>query len=109
VESGRTTDDAVIRLSPSAEDKEPAATGGVAVTLSPSPSGVVVAQVAPGSEAEHGGLVQGDVIELVDRAPASSVADTRQRLAGPEGSDVVVTVRREARRVTLRLRRERVR
>jgi protocatechuate 3,4-dioxygenase beta subunit len=109
IEAGRTTSDAVIRLSSSAEEKEPVATGGIAVTLSPSPGGVLVAQVAPGSEAEHGGLVQGDVIELVDRAPTSSVTDARQRLAGPEGSDVVVTVRRESGRVTLRLRRERVR
>jgi protocatechuate 3,4-dioxygenase beta subunit len=109
VDSGRTTSDAVIRLTPSADDKEPTATGGVAVTLSPGPGGVLVAQVAPGSEAEHGGLVKGDVVELVDRAPISSIADARQRLAGPEGSDVVVTVRREGGRVTLRLQRERVR
>jgi hypothetical protein len=109
VDAGRTTSDAVIRLTPSAEEKEPVATGGVAVTLSPSPSGILVAQVAPGSEAENGGLVQGDFVELVDRVAPSSVVDARQRLAGPEGSDVVVTVRREAGRVTLRLRRERVR
>ncbi|HVW25771.1 MAG TPA: carboxypeptidase regulatory-like domain-containing protein [Polyangiaceae bacterium] len=109
VESGRTTADVVIRLTGSVDDTEPVTTGGVAVTLAMSPSGVVVAQVAPGSEAEHGGLVQGDVVELVDRAALSSVADARQKLSGPEGSDVVVTVRRESGRVTLRLRRERVR
>jgi hypothetical protein len=110
VDSGRTTSDVVIRLAPSAADEEPATTGGVAVTLGVLPTGAVaVAQVAPGSEAEHGGLVRGDVVELVDRVPPTSVADARRKLAGPEGSDVVVAVRRESGRVTLRVRRERLR
>ena len=110
VDSGRTTADAVIRLDPVSDDREPTATGGVAVTLASAPSGgFAIAQVAPGSEAEHGGLVQGDVVELVDRVAPSSLGDARQKLAGPEGSDVVIAVRREAGRVTLRVRRERVR
>jgi protocatechuate 3,4-dioxygenase beta subunit len=110
VDAGRTTSDVTIRLQPSAE-AEPTATGGVAITLGAPQSGggAVVVQVAPGSEAEHAGLVRGDVIELIDRAPASSVGDARQKLAGPEGSDVVIAVRRETGKVTLRVRRERVR
>jgi hypothetical protein len=109
VDAGRTTGDVVIRLEPSTEDREPSTTGGVAVTLGSSPAGTTVLQVAPGSEAEHGGLVQGDVVEQVDRVVPSSLADARQRLAGPEGSDVVIAVRRETGRAILRVRRERVR
>jgi protocatechuate 3,4-dioxygenase beta subunit len=110
VDGGRTTSDVTIRLQPSAEQAEPTATGGVAVTLGESQSGggVLVVHVAPGSEAEHAGLVRGDVVELVDRAAPSSLGDARQKLAGPEGSDVVIAVRRETGRVTLRVRRERV-
>ena len=104
---GRPTSDVTIRLEP-VDTAESTATGGVAVTLADG-RGVVVAQVAPGSEAEHAGLVQGDVIELVDRTLPVSAADARRRLDGPEGSDVVVGVRRDSGRVTLRVRRERVR
>jgi hypothetical protein len=108
VDSGRTAE-VTIRLSASADDAEPAATGGVAVTLAESPRGIVVVQVAPGSEAEHAGIVQGDVVEQVDRAGPASLADARRKLGGPEGSDVVVAVRRGDARVVVRVRRERVR
>jgi hypothetical protein len=109
-DAGRTTSDVTIRLEPLTDTAESAATGGVAVTLGEQRgAGVVIAQVAPGSEAEHAGLVQGDVIELVDRAVPASTGDLRRRLDGPEGSDVVIAVRRDSGKVTLRVRRERVR
>jgi C-terminal processing protease CtpA/Prc len=108
VDSGRTASVA-IRLDATADEAEPAATGGVAVTLAESPRGVVVAQVAPGSEAEHAGLLQGDAVELVDRGIPLSLADARRKLDGPEGSDVVIAVHRGDARVVLRVRRERVR
>ncbi|HEX7671768.1 MAG TPA: carboxypeptidase regulatory-like domain-containing protein, partial [Polyangiaceae bacterium] len=113
VDSGRVTDDVFIRLRPLGEETDSAATGGVAVTLAESRANgdepkIVVVHVAPGSEGEHAGLVPGDVVVAVDRVLARSVADARRRLAGPDGSDVLVEVARAAARETLRIRRERV-
>jgi hypothetical protein len=113
VDPGRTTDDVSIRLRPGSDEAEPAATGGVAITLAETHvSGqerkIVVVHVAAGSEAEHVGLVPGDVLASVDRAVPGSMADARRKLAGPDGSDVLVEVVRGALRETLRIRRERV-
>lgn len=113
VEAGRTTEDVTIRLDRLADETEPAATGGVAVTLLARGRGgaaeVVVAQVAPGSEAERAGLLAGDVLASVDRSVATSLEDARARLAGPDGSDVVVEIKRASAPLSLRVRRERVR
>jgi protocatechuate 3,4-dioxygenase beta subunit len=113
VESGRKTLDVTIRLDAATDEADPAATGGVAVTLlgrrQASVSEIVVAEVAPGSEAERAGLAAGDVVSSVDRAPAVSLEDARRRLAGPDGSDVVVEVVRAGAPLALRVRRERVR
>jgi protocatechuate 3,4-dioxygenase beta subunit len=111
VEGGRTTSDVVVQLDPSADSIDPTATGGVAVTLSSSKDGqaLVVQQVSPGSEAERGGLLVGDGLLSVDRAALHSTADAIRKLAGPDGSDVVVEVQRGPSRLSLRVRRERVR
>jgi S1-C subfamily serine protease len=113
VDSGRTSEDVVIRLSPS-EDAESAATGGVAVTLAETRKigqepKIVVVHVAEGSEAEHAGIVAGDVLTAVDRAAPTSLADARKRLSGPDGSDVVIDVTRSDEKNSLRVRRERIR
>jgi len=113
VEGGRTTSDVAIRLEPEGAGKDSAATGGVAVTLSETTEegapAVVVAEVAKGSEAEHAGLVAGDVVLSVDRASAASLEGVRRRLEGPEGVDVVIEVSRGGDRRSFRVRRERVR
>jgi C-terminal processing protease CtpA/Prc len=85
----------------------------LAVTLGERGSGgdleVVIIHVAPASEAERGGLRVGDVIESVDGAAAASMGDARARLGGPTGSDVVVSVARGDKVLSLRVAREPVR
>jgi protocatechuate 3,4-dioxygenase beta subunit len=108
VDDGRTHGDVVIRLEASADEREPSATGGVAVTLAERQQGpaaeIAVVEVAPGSEAEHAGLVAGDVIRRIDRASPASTSDARRRLSGPDGSDVVIEVSRNGSVSTLRVR-----
>jgi S1-C subfamily serine protease len=112
VEGGRTTDGVEIRLEPEGAGKDSAATGGVAITLSEAGDGtasVLVAEVATGSEAEHAGLLAGDTVLSIDRAPAASLEAVRRKLEGPEGVDVVLEISRGGQPRTLRVRRERVR
>jgi protocatechuate 3,4-dioxygenase beta subunit len=113
VSGGRSTSGVRIRLTGAADDAEPAAIGGVAVTLGERGSAadleIVVVNVAAGSEAERAGLHAGDVIDSLDGKPPSSMADARARLAGPPGSDVVLTLRRGDAAATLRVAREPVR
>lgn len=113
VDGGRTRSDVVIRLDAPVDEQEPAATGGLAVTLAERPRGsateITVVDVAAGSEAEHSGLVAGDVVRSIDKRGPTSLSDARRRLAGPDGSDVVIEVQRPDGPSTLRVRRERVR
>lgn len=110
---GERVENARIVLHRGPDEVDPGTTGNVAVTLGERGSGrdleVLVVVVAERSEAEHGGLRPGDVILAIDDVEPRSMADARQRLSGPEGSDVVVSVLRGQREMTLRLRRERVR
>jgi len=64
---------------------------------------VVVMVVAEGSEAEHAGLLAGDVITDVDGTPVHTIEQAREKLSGPRGVDVVVGIRRED-SSTLRIR-----
>ncbi|RYE94836.1 MAG: hypothetical protein EOO75_00905 [Myxococcales bacterium] len=92
---------------------EPATAGGVAVTLDEVTSGgslqIVLRAVAPGSEAERGGLEVDDVLARIDDHAPTSLEDARRRLSGPLGDDVVLVVRRRDADVRLRVGRERVR
>lgn len=110
--AGRTTSDVTITLTPSGDaQKEPAATGGVAVTLGET-SGereVVIVAVAPSSEAERAGLAPDDTVLAIDGAAVSTIEEARGKLSGPIEQDVVVKVRRGAREETLRVPREAVR
>lgn len=111
--SGGTVSDVTIELQESRDDSESTATGDVAITLDERRTGgraaIVVTQVARASEAEHAGLLTGDIVESVDRSKPSSAEDARRRLAGPEGSDVIVQVTRAGEPVSVRVRRERIR
>lgn len=113
VSGGRPTEGVKIRLSERADETEPAASGGVAVTLGERGNGdeleVVVIHVSEASEAERAGLRPGDVIESIDGVRPGSMHVARMRLAGPTGSDVVVGIRREDGRQKLRIGREAVR
>lgn len=113
--AGRTTDRVKIVLQRGEPTgKEPIATGGVAVTLGETPAGydmpeVVVVAVAEGSEAERAGLLVNDVLVEVAGTHPATIADARQRLAGPVHDDVLVKVRRGERVIPLRVAREAVR
>ncbi|HVU03904.1 MAG TPA: carboxypeptidase regulatory-like domain-containing protein [Polyangiaceae bacterium] len=112
VEEDRTTDDVSIRLI-GRDEADSTASGGVAVTLAETRKPgegpkIIVVDVAERSEAEHAGLVVGDVLVSVDRVTPDSLDDARGRLSGPDGSDVIVEVLRGTDRQTLRIRRERV-
>lgn len=113
--SGRTTTGVTLALGRDTGDdaasRDPGASGNVAVTLGETgaPVDVVVVSVADGSEAERAGLVPGDVIVSVDGHPVHAMHDARERLAGPLADDAVVTVRRGAETITLRVTREAVR
>jgi hypothetical protein len=117
VGSGRTTYGARIVLAPegngesaggSTDGRERSVSGSVAVTLGETapPVQVVVVSVAPGSEAERGGLLPGDVILAIDGETIDSMSGARQRLDGPLSDDVVVRVQRGGRELSVRIARE---
>ncbi len=102
--------DLVIRLTePPAEDGHDWR-GGVAVTLGERDERrgtvVVLVHVAEGSEAERAGLQAGDVLVEVDGHGVAGMADARQRLGGPAGSDVVLNLSRGGATVRTRVARE---
>jgi membrane-associated protease RseP (regulator of RpoE activity) len=111
--AGRTTSGVELRLQKDVESRaqEPAAAGGVAVTLAESgdPHEVVVVNVAQGSEAERAGLATGDVLVQIDGAAVHTMSDARARLAGPLGDDVVIQYRRGETTDSVRVAREPVR
>jgi hypothetical protein len=115
VASGRTTLDVHITLGQGKVEPgrpgAPAAGGSIAVTLGETgdPVQVVVVSVAAGSEAEHAGLVPGDIVLAVDETPVHTMLEARERLSGPPSDDVVVRVKRGDREVAVRVAREAVR
>lgn len=107
VDEGRTTSGLRIVLHPVANTSEEGlAPGGVAVTLAEIEGRVAIAAVAPGSEAERVGLLEGDELVSVDGVPATSIAAARARLSGPLGVDVILIVRRKIGDRTVRVPRE---
>jgi PDZ domain/Carboxypeptidase regulatory-like domain len=94
-----------------AASKGPAASGSVAVTLGESdePVEVVIVSVVSGSEAERAGLAPGDVLTAVDSEDVRTMEEARARLSGPVADDVLVSLRRGNRALTLRVTREAVR
>jgi protocatechuate 3,4-dioxygenase beta subunit len=114
VSAGRTTDGVKLVITREVGTKEPMSTGGVAVTLGETMAGleepeVVIVAVAPNSEAERGGLANGDVVLEVGGTKVASIMDARARLSGSVHDDVFVKVRRGDRIVALRVSREAVR
>lgn len=114
VSAGRTTDGVKLVIAREVGTKEPLAAGGVAVTLGETTSGVegpevVLVAVAPNSEAERGGLANGDVVLEIGGVKVASIVDARARLSGSVRDDVVVKVRRGENVLVLRVAREPVR
>jgi hypothetical protein len=111
VVAGRTTIDVKITLDKLEKAADPAASGGVAVTLGETsePREVVLVSVAEGSEAERAGLAPNDVIVEIDGTRVHTIEEARAKLNGPIGDDVVLKLRRGERTETVRVSREQVR
>ncbi|HEU4404809.1 MAG TPA: carboxypeptidase regulatory-like domain-containing protein [Polyangiaceae bacterium] len=113
VRAGRVTSRVTLRLRAGDVPSEPAAMAGLAVTLgeqwAQGQLEVQVLHVAPGSEAERAGVRPGDEIAAVDGKAPDSLEAARRALSGPEGSDVVVRLRRGGDELTVRVGRERLR
>lgn len=103
----------VIRLVKTAADDDPAVTGSLAITLGERDvddgTEVVIVHVAQGSEAERAGLSAGDVVRAVDGRDVVSMQDTRARISGRPGSDVLLSLARAGAPLSLRVTRENVR
>ncbi len=71
--------------------------GGIGATLQSGRDGVVIASVYPNNPAQRAGLRAGDRVTRVDgeSAEGMSIADVLQRLRGPAGTTVGVSVLRE--------------
>jgi protocatechuate 3,4-dioxygenase beta subunit len=111
--SQSTTRGVVIRLAKSATDDDPTVTGSLAITLGERDfedgTDVVIVHVAQGSEAERAGLSAGDIVRAVDGRQVDSMHDTRARISGRPGSDVLLSLWRAGAELSLRVTRENVR
>lgn len=83
---------------------------GVGATLSMGTNFVVVASVLPGGPAEGAGVKAGDRIERIEGRSAEgfSVSDCVQRLRGPEGTRVSVTLGRGDKTLDLTITRAKI-
>jgi hypothetical protein len=81
---------------------------GVGAILAAGPEGVAISFVIPGGPVDRAGLRNGDVITRIDGLDAQglSMSDCVQRLRGPEGSRVFVSVKRGGQIVDATLTRE---
>lgn len=72
--------------------------GGIGATLVQTRQGITVGSTFPNDPAERAGLVKGDHVRRIDAEAADgmSVADAIQRLRGPVGTSVRITVERGA-------------
>lgn len=70
---------------------------GIGAVLMPQPRGVAISWLVPNGPAQAAGVQTGDLITRIDGTDAQgmTVADCVQRLRGPEGSRVAITVTRE--------------
>jgi hypothetical protein len=110
VVAGRETPDIAIKLAASASDESASASGSsVAISLGEQGSDIVVASVAPGSEAERTGIAAGDTLVTIEGVHPASLSDARGRLSGPEGTDVLLEVQRQGKPIKVRIAREPVR
>ena len=102
--------DVTIRLtSPPGDELPTGQTANVAITLAEQGATLTVASVAPASEAERAGIVPGDTLIAIEGVHPGSMSDARGRLAGPDGTDVLLEFNRGGSSFKLRLPRESVR
>lgn len=81
---------------------------GIGAILVPQAQGVAISFIIPSGPADKVGILNGDVITRIDGLDVQglSVSDCVQRLRGPEGSRVRVTVKRDSQILDLTLTRE---
>lgn len=86
-----------INLKPRGDGGSNSELEGIGAMLAPSPTGIMIASVIEGGPAANAGLRRGDRFVRIDGASALEMplSDAIQRLRGPEGSRVSVTVARE--------------
>jgi hypothetical protein len=111
--AGRTRSGVTILLKNEAlaDGRDALSSGGVAITLGERAGDVpevVIASVSAQSEAERAGLRAGDVLVAIDGENVEGMEKARQRLSGPLGDDVILTVRRPDTEQSFRVPRERV-
>jgi carboxyl-terminal processing protease len=82
---------------------------GIGIDLEKRKRGLVVVSPIEGSPAARAGIEPGDVIRKIDGTDATALEweDAINRIQGPAGSEVVLTVDRRGRDITLRIKRER--
>jgi carboxyl-terminal processing protease len=82
---------------------------GIGIDLEKRKRGLVVVSPIEGSPAARAGIEPGDVIRKIDGADATSLEweDAINKIQGPAGSEVVLTVERRGHDLTLRIKRER--
>uniref|UniRef100_A0ACD5XT95 Uncharacterized protein n=1 Tax=Avena sativa TaxID=4498 RepID=A0ACD5XT95_AVESA len=82
---------------------------GYPLALNGSPAGLSVMSAAPGGPAEKAGIVSGDVILAIDNRSAEDmdIYDAADRLQGPEGTSIDLTIRSGADTRHIVLKRER--
>jgi hypothetical protein len=81
--------------------------GGIGANIGHTPEGIAVGAVFPGEPAERAGLRAGDRVVRIDGddADGMSLADALQRLRGPAGTVVGVTVQRSGETLDLMIPR----
>jgi protocatechuate 3,4-dioxygenase beta subunit len=112
VPPGATVGPFELRLRRVAEGEEPQVDlAGIGVQLSARGEGAVVANVVPGGGGADAGLRRGDLIVTVDGRSVVDLGfqDTVNAIRGPEGSTVVLGLRRGEERLELRVVRRLVR
>ena len=107
--AGDTVDDVRLRFDTRLSDVIVDAPTGVGVAIELEGARPIVRAVAPGSAAEEAGIEPGDVVVKVDGRAVRTGAAAAAALAGPEGTEAVIELRREGEAFEAIVRREAIR
>jgi len=109
---GETRGPVDVALRPAGDDEQPRVDlVGIGVVLAARGDALSVVEVLDGSGAAEAGLAPGDLVLAVDGTPATELgyAGAVQAIRGPEGTTVLLTVRRGDRTFDVRAPRRMVR
>ncbi len=79
---------------------------GIGIDLEKKKRGLVVVSPIDGSPAARAGIEPGDLIVKIDGAEVGEFEDAVNRIQGPSGSEVVLTLDRRGKEITVRIKRE---